>query len=84
MPERSLSLISAWLDAQRRSAISDLTHITGGCGECEEHALASPHLVGACSSVGIEHGKSTGQMMAEYLRSFHGRGHTPLAGGDAS
>lgn len=45
------------------------------CPECATYLDAHPHLVGACASVGIEHGKSTRQMLREYLATFHDRGH---------
>lgn len=48
------------------------------CPACVDHAARSPHLVGACASVGIEHGKTTRQMLHEYLRGVHHReAHDP-------
>ena len=43
------------------------------CDEC--YAIVSPQLIGACASVGIEHGKPTKQMVREYLAAYHERGH---------
>lgn len=44
--------------------------------ECEECVAAVTHnLIGACASVGIEHGKSTDQMLLEWLTDYHRRGH---------
>ena len=48
------------------------------CGKCLEHWHSEPHLVHAFASVGIEHGKSTGEMAADYFASFHARKHRPL------
>lgn len=45
------------------------------CRECFEHYMQTPHLVGACASVGIEHGKSTSQMLTEYFERYHAREH---------
>ena len=47
------------------------------CMDCEQHAIREPHIVGACASVGIEHGKSTAEMMKIYLDGYHKRGHKP-------
>jgi hypothetical protein len=44
------------------------------CDRCQRE-MDHPFLVTACASVGIEKGKSTGQMMREYIDSFHIRGH---------
>jgi hypothetical protein len=43
------------------------------CPKCMAHFDYG--LVGACASVGIEHGKSTRQMLLEYLAAYHTRGH---------
>lgn len=43
------------------------------CATCMD--AMTPALVEACASVGIEHGKSTGQMMVEYLNTYHARRH---------
>ena len=53
--------------------------ITGNCGDCMAHWDANPHLTAACASVGIEHGKSTAQMLREYFAGFHQRGHQAAA-----
>lgn len=47
------------------------------CAPCMAHYYdpVNVHLAGACASVGIEHGKSTQQMLFEYLAAFHVRGH---------
>lgn len=44
------------------------------CMECFDE-MNTPGLIEACASVGIEHGKSTGLMMREYIDSFHARRH---------
>ena len=49
------------------------------CGGCVKYLNSQPHLAGACASVGIERGRSTGQMLREYLEAFHGRGHQEVA-----
>ncbi|HEX9991372.1 MAG TPA: hypothetical protein VGB14_00450 [Acidimicrobiales bacterium] len=38
--------------------------------------LREPGLRASCASVGIEHGKSTVDVLADYLDLFHRRGHT--------
>ncbi|HEV2452004.1 MAG TPA: hypothetical protein VGS62_08760 [Streptosporangiaceae bacterium] len=43
------------------------------------YVAAQPHLAGAAASVGISHGKSTGQMLREHLARFHERGHPEAA-----
>lgn len=45
------------------------------CGDCFEHRLTTPGLAEACASVGIEHGKSAGAMLRDYLVQYHERGH---------
>lgn len=45
------------------------------CPKCIEHYFDQPHLVGACASVGIEHGKSTAMMLGEYFAAFHANKH---------
>lgn len=47
----------------------------GECGGCLMHRFATPGLTEACASVGIEHGKSAGQMLRDYLTAFHENGH---------
>jgi hypothetical protein len=44
------------------------------CDLCAE-ALLEPGLVESCASVGIEHGKSAGLMLREYINQFHAGGH---------
>ncbi len=48
------------------------------CVECFEH-MAQPYLVEAAASVGIEAGKSTGQMVREYIDAYHARRHDEAA-----
>jgi len=55
------------------------THDVMECGGCMEYLRSQPHLAGACASVGIEHGRSTGQMLRDYLTGFHERGHREVA-----
>ena len=45
------------------------------CSECRAFLDSNPHLIGAAASVGIEHGKSTSQVIMEYLQVYHMRGH---------
>lgn len=46
------------------------------CRECEAEYMRCPEtLIAACASVGIEHGKSTTQMLREYLAAHHLGGH---------
>lgn len=44
------------------------------CAKCLEY-MNRPGMVEACASVGIEHGKSTGQMLFEVTNHFHANGH---------
>jgi hypothetical protein len=44
------------------------------CLECLEY-MAQPFLREACASVGIEHGKSTDQMLKETVEHYHLGGH---------
>ena len=44
------------------------------CVECSEKMM-TPGLLEACASVGIEHGKSTGLMMRDYIDAFHANRH---------
>lgn len=44
------------------------------CPECFEK-MTSPGLIEACASVGIEHGKSTGLMMREFIDRYHANRH---------
>jgi len=43
------------------------------CPDCA--AVMSPSLIGACASVGIEHGMSTFDVVRSYLNGYHERGH---------
>jgi hypothetical protein len=45
------------------------------CDKCRAHADSEPFLLEAFASVGIEHGKSSGQMAEEYFVHFHRNGH---------
>lgn len=45
------------------------------CGDCMMHVFATRGLTEACASVGIEYGKSAGQMLYDYLAGYHDRGH---------
>ena len=45
------------------------------CPECVAWGASQPHLIGACASVGIEHGKSTQRMLFEITAAYHFRGH---------
>lgn len=45
------------------------------CGKCLAHFFANPHIVGAFASVGIEYGKSSGQMAKEFYATFHKNKH---------
>lgn len=50
------------------------------CPECEGHAVAGGWaLVHACASVGIEHGRTTGEEIGLYLAAFHRNGHRAAA-----
>lgn len=49
------------------------------CAECREHLIANQHLVGACASVGIEHGLTTSDTLRQYLNGYHARGHSNAA-----
>lgn len=50
-----------------------------GCPACQIYAdRLGWALVGACASVGIEHGKTTAEMAVEFLRGYHDRGHVEL------
>ena len=54
-----------------RVTVRDLTD----CPRCLEHYFAEPHLAGACASVGIERGLSSGEMLRRYLADYHRGGH---------
>ena len=45
------------------------------CPECVEHAYNAPFLVEACASVGMSQGKTTNQMIGEYMSHYHFNGH---------
>ena len=44
------------------------------CPECFAY-MNQPGMVEACASVGIEYGKSIGQMLRETVEAFHAKGH---------
>lgn len=48
------------------------------CGKCLQYAYSQPFLLEACASVGIEHGKSSGQMIVDYLDYYHKSRHREL------
>lgn len=45
------------------------------CGPCMEWYYDQPHLPQAAASVGIEHGKSTAEMLHTVLAVYHRNGH---------
>lgn len=45
------------------------------CGDCLIFGHSQPFLMEAVASVSIEHGKSAGQLLREYLTAYHDRGH---------
>lgn len=46
------------------------------CLDCREHFDSQGYaLIGACASVGIEHGMTTEKTIATYLATFHDNGH---------
>lgn len=47
------------------------------CEECFDY-IHTPGLLEACASVGIEHGKSTGLMLREFIDAYHARRHQPV------
>lgn len=54
----------------------DLPTMVKECERCAEHWDANGwSIIGACASVGIEHGKSTWQMAKDYFEGYHRRGH---------
>lgn len=57
----------------RRVSILDL--VPNQCGKCLQHFDQNPYIVAAFASVGIEHGKSTHQMMQEFYATFHENKH---------
>ncbi len=48
------------------------------CQECSDY-MNEPRLIEACASVGIEKGKSTGQLLRETVNAFHARKHEEQA-----
>lgn len=44
------------------------------CDKCMEYFM-QPGFIEACASVGIEHGKSTGQMAFDTTNHYHATGH---------
>lgn len=57
--------------------------IPKGCAKCLQHFCANPFLVEAFASVGIEHGKSSGQMAQEFYAFFHKNKHREPGSGAA-
>jgi hypothetical protein len=49
------------------------------CPDCLDWLGRNPHIVGACASVGIEHGKSTSRVVFEYTAAYHFRQHRDAA-----
>jgi hypothetical protein len=47
------------------------------CAKCLQHFYDNPFIVEALASVGIEHGKSSGQMAREFYEVFHQNKHQP-------
>lgn len=45
------------------------------CPECVEFLYSAPYLVEACASVGMSQGKTTSQMINEYMSHYHFTGH---------
>lgn len=46
------------------------------CPKCRAYYLSKHDaLVGACASVGIEEGRSTGEMLRLYMEGYHRDGH---------
>lgn len=64
-------------DASERTTKGRLVFHNGtpDCEKCAAHMADMPHLVEACASVGIEHGKSTGEMFKQYIGGYHFGGH---------
>lgn len=53
---------------------------TGGeplaCRRCRTYWLANREaLARACAQVGLEHGKSAGALLVDYLQGYHQAGH---------
>jgi hypothetical protein len=68
-----------WAESEEQLARSRLTPVEinrpSNCDTCMRYWASQPYLGAACASVGIEHGKSTFQMVREYLAAYHERGH---------
>jgi hypothetical protein len=48
------------------------------CDTCRNHLLSQDWtLTSAAASVGIEHGKSAGDMIRIWIHGYHERGHRP-------
>jgi hypothetical protein len=47
------------------------------CAECLDY-LTRPGMIEAAASVGIERGKSTGQLLREVTEAYHDRRHEEL------
>ena len=45
------------------------------CDECVKYMM-QPGLIEACASVGIEHNKSTSEMLRDVVNSYHDSKHT--------
>lgn len=45
------------------------------CGACMAYTINTPHLAEAAASVGIEHGRTPGEMLWRFLADFHQTGH---------
>lgn len=55
-----------------------LDNLPTKCGKCLEYYFSNPYLVEACASVGIEKGKTTEEMLVEYLAQYHNDRHKEL------
>jgi hypothetical protein len=62
-------------DAVRPDYVSIVELVPNHCAKCLEHFQDNPSMVGALASVGIEHGKSSGQMAKEFYATFHKKKH---------
>jgi hypothetical protein len=47
----------------------------GECPECVLHTVFMPNLVEACASVAIDSGRSSMDLMIEYMSEYHHAGH---------
>lgn len=52
-------------------------HPAGECAKCLEYLYddRNQHLLGACASVGISYGLSTGQVLRNYIDQYHRNKH---------